>query len=136
MSSLVTYVLQVSLTLLAFGAIAAALVRFGRKPGRRRAGPLELLDRLHLEGRRVVYLVRAGERVLVVGGSEAGLTRLGELGPHTLPSPMLQAPVLQGPISAPDDAPGTVRGPQPEECAETRGGAEPGIRIAGGAPSR
>lgn len=85
MSSLVTYVVQVSSTLLVFGVIAAALIHFGRRSGRRPAGPLELLDRLHLGGRRVVYLVRAGERVLVVGGSEGGLTRLGELDASALP---------------------------------------------------
>lgn len=79
MSSLVGYVLQVSLILLIFGGIAAGLVRFGRRAGPRSAGPLELVARLHLEGRRVVYLVRAGSRYLVVGGSEAGLTRLGDL---------------------------------------------------------
>lgn len=79
MSSLITYLLQVCLTLLVFGAIAAGLVRFGRRPAERRSGPLELLARLRLEGRRSIYLVRAGRRVLVVGSSEAGLTRLGEL---------------------------------------------------------
>lgn len=127
MSSLVTYVLQVSSTLLVFGAIAAALVRFGRRPGRRRAGPLEVLDRLHLEGRRVVYLVRAGERLLVVGGSEAGLTRLGELDATTLPSDVLQRPIADG---------GTGHGSQPGECPETSGGPEAGSELPGGALSR
>lgn len=79
MSSLITYLLQVCLTLLVFGAIATALVRFGRRPAERRSGPLELVARLRLEGRRGIYLVRAGRRVLVVGSSETGLTRLGEL---------------------------------------------------------
>lgn len=79
MSSLITYLLQVCLMLLVFGAIAAALVRFGRRPAEQRSGPLELVARLRLEGRRGIYLVRAGRRVLVVGSSEAGLTRLGEL---------------------------------------------------------
>lgn len=79
MGSLVTYVLQVSLILLIFGAIAFGLVRFAKRPTLGGTGPLELVARLHLEGRRVVYLIRAGGRLLVVGGSEAGLTRLGEL---------------------------------------------------------
>jgi flagellar biogenesis protein FliO len=79
MNSLVGYLLQVTCILLVFGAIAALLVRLGRRSPGRNSGPLELVARLPLEGRRVVYLVRAGERLLVVGGSDAGLTRLGEL---------------------------------------------------------
>ena len=125
MSSLVTYVLQVSSTLLVFGAVAAALVRFGRRPGRRREGPLEVLDRLHLEGRRVVYLVRAGERVLVVGGSEAGLTPLGELDASSLPSGALQRASVGSDGSSQEE--GSC---PPEDCVER------GSRVAGGALSR
>lgn len=45
------------------------------------SGPLVLLARLPLDGRRVVYVVRAGARVLVVGAGEGGgLATLAELG--------------------------------------------------------
>ena len=42
-------------------------------------GPIQLVGQLPLDGRRAVYLVRVAEQVLVVGASEGGLTRLGEL---------------------------------------------------------
>jgi hypothetical protein len=45
----------------------------------RPTGPLELVGRLPLDGRRAVYLVRVGSIVYVVGASEAGLNKLGQL---------------------------------------------------------
>lgn len=162
MSSLVTYVVQVSSTLLVFGVIAAALIHFGRRSGRRPAGPLELLDRLHLGGRRVVYLVRAGERVLVVGGSEGGLTRLGELDASALPrttprrslgarrEPASREPASREPTGAlrePGDALQRSRGAgevpsasqEPQGASPATGpgpGSWPRSGAAGGTPSR
>jgi flagellar biogenesis protein FliO len=49
-------------------------------------GPLELLARLPLEGRRAVYLVRAGETVYVLAASESALAKLGEMPRTALPS--------------------------------------------------
>jgi flagellar biogenesis protein FliO len=37
------------------------------------------VGRLPLEGRRAVYLVRVGRVVYVVGASEAGIAKLGEV---------------------------------------------------------
>src|SRR5690606_2799973 len=45
----------------------------------RPAGPLELVGRLPLDGRRVIYLVRMDKKVFVLAASEAGLNKLGEL---------------------------------------------------------
>ena len=61
-------------------ALAVLLLAVGRKFGiGRPSGPLELVGRLPLDGRRAVYLVRVGETVYVVGASENGLNKLGEL---------------------------------------------------------
>ena len=46
-----------------------------------------MLGRLPLEPRRAVCLVRIGEKVLVLGTSEAGVTRLAELTASDLPEP-------------------------------------------------
>jgi flagellar biogenesis protein FliO len=54
-------------------------------------GPLELLARLPLEGRRAVYLVRVGETVYVLAASEGALEKLGEMPRDSLPN----APLLE-----------------------------------------
>ncbi|MBM4361432.1 MAG: flagellar biosynthetic protein FliO, partial [Deltaproteobacteria bacterium] len=58
-------------------AVVLARRRVTARPG----GPLELVATLPLGGRRAVHLIRVEGRVLVVGASEAGLTRLGEVEP-------------------------------------------------------
>ena len=61
-------------------ALAVLLLSVGRRFGiGRPSGPLELVGRLPLDARRAVYLVRVGETVYVVGASESGLNKLGEL---------------------------------------------------------
>ncbi len=71
---------QTVLTLLAVGVLALGVVFAGRRFGwGAPSGPLVLVGRLPLDARRCVYLVRVGETVLVLGASEAGLTKLGEL---------------------------------------------------------
>lgn len=70
--------LLVTLSLLLVFAVALRVTSHRAAFGRAR-GPLELLGRLPLDPRRTVYLVRVGESVFVVGGSEGGLTKLGEV---------------------------------------------------------
>ncbi len=85
MSPLTTYVLETLVTLLGVCALAVVVLAGARRLGvGRPAGPVSLVGRLGLDGRRAVYLVRAGNRIFVVGASEAGLASLGELSAEEL----------------------------------------------------
>jgi flagellar protein FliO/FliZ len=86
MSPATAYFVQAMVTVLAIAALAVLVLYGGRRLGLGRAsGPVELLGRLPLEARRAVYLVRVGKVVYVVGASEGGLTRLGELDAAAVP---------------------------------------------------
>jgi flagellar biogenesis protein FliO len=79
-SPVASYLIETSVTLLGVILIAAVLLYGSRKRGFGRAsGPLDLIGRLPLDGQRAVYLVRIGSTVYVIGGSETGLTKMGEL---------------------------------------------------------
>lgn len=81
MSSIGSYLIETSITLFAVIALAFLVLYGARKIGvGRPAGPLELMGRLPIDARRAIYLVRVGKLVYVVGASEGGLTKLGELG--------------------------------------------------------
>lgn len=69
----------------------AARRGFGTGP---RGGPLKLLQRIPLEGRRTLYLVGAGSRVFLIGVSEGGgPVLLAELDAATVPEePETQQP--------------------------------------------
>src|SRR5262245_50562385 len=74
--------------LLGVATLAVFVLVLGRRVGVGRAqGPLELVGRLPLDARRVVYLVRVGGRVLVLGGSEGGLQKLAEAAEHEIELP-------------------------------------------------
>jgi flagellar biogenesis protein FliO len=74
------YVVETLVMLTGVAALAVLLLSVGRRFGiGRPSGPLELVGRLPLDGRRAVYLVRVGETVYVIGASENGLSKLGEL---------------------------------------------------------
>jgi flagellar biogenesis protein FliO len=61
-------------------ALAVFVLVVARRSGMGRAqGPLSLAGRLVLDARRAIYLVRVGDVLYVVGASEAGLSKLGEL---------------------------------------------------------
>lgn len=80
MSPLASYLVETGVTLLAVVALAVLVLVGARRWGwGRPSGPMTLVGRLPLDARRSVYLVRVGKRVLVLGASEAGLTRLGQL---------------------------------------------------------
>ncbi len=64
---------------LAWVVIKFGLARWLRQKARPDAS-LEVLETLPLGGRRAVYLVRALDRVLVVGASDNGLSTLCDLG--------------------------------------------------------
>jgi flagellar biogenesis protein FliO len=81
------YLLETVLTLLAVSALAFVLLYAARRVGVGRAtGGLDLVGRLPIDARRSVVLVRVGRSVLVVGVSEAGLIKLGELPAADLPA--------------------------------------------------
>jgi flagellar biogenesis protein FliO len=80
MTPLTHYVIETLVTLLAIVALAVIVLVAARRAGMGRAGgPLELVGRLPLDARRAVYLVRVGATIYVVGASEAGIAKLGEL---------------------------------------------------------
>ncbi len=84
-SPVVSYVVQTLITVGAISALAVLVLYGARRVGvGRPSGPLTLVGRLPLEGRRMVYLIRVGETVYVVGASEAGLHKLGEVGRQEL----------------------------------------------------
>lgn len=80
MSPLATYLVETFVTLLAVVAIAILVLVGAKRLGVGRPhGPMQLLGRMPLDARRVVYLVKVADQVLILGASEAGLTKLGEL---------------------------------------------------------
>ncbi len=85
------YVLQTVVTLVGVGALGILLVYGARRAGVGRAsGPLAVIGRLPLDARRAVYLVRVGRAIYVIGASEVGLVKLGEMTDSdlaTLPEP-------------------------------------------------
>ncbi len=80
MTPLGSYIVQTLVTLTGVVALAVLILYAARRFGMGRAGgPLELVGRLPLDGRRTVYLVRVGQRVLVLGAGDQALTPLAEL---------------------------------------------------------
>lgn len=87
MSPLARYVVETVVTLVAVVALSIVLLSALRRAGVGKAGgPLELVARLPLEGRRAVYLVRVGQTVYVLGASEHAMQKLGELPKDALPA--------------------------------------------------
>ena len=114
MTPLSRYVVETLVTLLAVVALCVVLLSALRRVGvGKPGGPLELVARLPLEGRRAVYLVRVGKVVYVVAASETALAKLGELPREAVPEaatlePLRFSDVLKravGVAIAPDDKP-------------------------------
>ena len=86
-AALESYVTESVALLLAIAALAVLVSLVARRAGLGRGlGPIELLARLPLEARRSVYVVRVVDRLLIIGASEAGLVKLGELPKGALPA--------------------------------------------------
>ncbi len=93
MTPLSRYVVETLVTLLAVVALCVLLLSVLRRAGvGKGGGPLELLARLPLEGRRAVYLVRAGETVYVLAASESALAKLGEMPRAAVPADVALEP--------------------------------------------
>ena len=85
MSPLAHYVVETLVTLSAIVALGVLVLAGARRAGMGSSrGPLELVGRLPLDARRAVYLVRVGPTIYVVGASEAGIAKLGEVEPGSL----------------------------------------------------
>lgn len=81
------YLVETLVTLALVCALAVIVLWGARRVGiGRPSGPLELCGHLPLDARRAIYLVKVGDRALVVGVSEGGFTKLGELPMSELPS--------------------------------------------------
>lgn len=86
MGSYAGYIVQTTVTLLAVCALAFVVLYGARRLGvGRPRGPVELVGLLPLDARRAIYLVKVGDQVIVVGASEAGFTKLGEMAARDLP---------------------------------------------------
>jgi flagellar biogenesis protein FliO len=94
MSPLARYVIETGITLLAITALVVVTLYGARRLGvGAPQGPLSLVGRLPIDARRAVYLVKVGETVYVLGASEAGLTKLGEVDGSALPAAPSTAPL-------------------------------------------
>ncbi len=87
MGSYAGYLLETLLTLAVVCAAAFGVLYGARRLGiGRPSGPVTLAGHLPLDARRAIYLVRVGRQVYVVGASEAGLTKLGEIASDEVPA--------------------------------------------------
>lgn len=87
------YIVQTFVTLLAVCAIAYVILFGARRLGvGRPKGPISLVGQLPLDARRSIYLVKVADQVIVVGASEAGFTKLGELPASSVPDELGAAP--------------------------------------------
>src|SRR6185295_11350711 len=86
------YLVETFVTLLVVCVLAFVVLYGARRLGIGRArGPIELVGQLPLDARRAIYLVRVGAQVIVVGASESGFTKLGEVSSADLPAPNVEA---------------------------------------------
>jgi flagellar biogenesis protein FliO len=89
------YLLETLVTLVVVCGAAFGVLYGARRLGVGRAsGPIELAGQLPLDGRRAIYLVRIGAQVIVVGASEAGLIKLGEMPASEVPAGVLEQPAF------------------------------------------
>ena len=87
MSSYASYLVETFVTLVAVCALAFVVLWGARRVGiGRPSGPIELRGTLPLDGRRVIYLVKVGSQVYVIGVGEGGFTKLGEIPESDLPA--------------------------------------------------
>jgi flagellar protein FliO/FliZ len=115
MSAYASYIVETFVTLLAVCGIAFVVLYGARRLGvGRPRGPVLLVGHLPLEARRSVYLVKVGTQVIVVGASEAGLVRLGEVAP--------------GELAEGGEGTGTASAPFADVLAKVLGGRAAGAR--------
>src|SRR5580765_6413027 len=80
------YLLQTFITLVLVCGLAFVVLWGARRLGiGRPSGAVKLVGHLPLDARRAIYLVKVGAQVFVVGVSEGGMTKLGEIAESELP---------------------------------------------------
>jgi flagellar biogenesis protein FliO len=95
MGSTTAYAIETLVTLLGILLLAVVVLFGARRLGVGRAvGPLELLGRLPLDGRKSVYLVRIGQKSYALLASETALTKLDEIALGTLPPEVPTSPAF------------------------------------------
>jgi flagellar biogenesis protein FliO len=112
------YLLETFVTLLAVCGLAFVVLYGARRLGiGRPRGPIQLVGQLPLDARRAIYLVQVGGQVLVIGASEAGITKLGEVLASELPAvdPTSHGPPFGDVLAR---VLGTKRAPLPAEAAK------------------
>jgi flagellar biogenesis protein FliO len=81
------YIIETFVTLLGVCVLAVAVLWGARRLGvGRPSGPIDLCGHLPLDARRAIYVIRVGEQVFIVGVSEAGFTKLGEMPAREMPA--------------------------------------------------
>ena len=111
MGSYAGYLLETFFTLVVVCALAVAVLWGARRFGIGRAtGSIKLVGQLPLDARRAIYLVEIGEQVIVVGASEGGLTKLGEMPAKDVPREV-ERPALKF-----ADVLARMRGEKPKEA--------------------
>ncbi len=94
MGSYAGYLLETFITLVVVCGLAFVVLYGARRFGIGRAsGSIKLVGQLPLDARRAIYLVKIGEQVIVVGASEGGLTKLGEVPADALPKEIETKPL-------------------------------------------
>jgi flagellar protein FliO/FliZ len=74
----------IALALAAFGGMSVAAKKFLPQS---ESGPLRVLGRTSLSPKHAVYLLKAGDKVLIVGtGPQGSPTLLGEMPPESAPA--------------------------------------------------
>ena len=98
-----SYVAEIARALIALAAVCLLAVFIFRSMAKRgfgtqsRLGAVRVIQRIALEPRRSLYLVRAGSRVLLIGISEGGGPQLlAELDPETVPEEATSSQPSQG----------------------------------------
>jgi flagellar biogenesis protein FliO len=78
----------------ALSAIAYGVLVMAKRAGvGRKHGNMALEAHLPLDTRRAVYAVRVANTIYVLGGSEGGLTKLGEISANDWPEPSAAPPL-------------------------------------------
>jgi flagellar biogenesis protein FliO len=112
MGSYAGYLLETFFTLVVVCVVAVVVLYGARRLGIGRAtGSIKLVGQLPLDARRAIYLVKIGEQVIVVGASEGGLTKLGEMPAKDVPQEVEKAPLKFADVLA------RVRGEKAKEDA-------------------